>query len=46
MKILLIGPIQSTFVKNDIKILSKSHTVEVLDSLKLDVVRVPYWEWQ
>jgi len=35
MKILLIGPIQSTFVKNDIKILSKSHTVEVLDSLKI-----------
>jgi len=35
MKIFLIGPIHSTFVKNDIKILSRRNEVEMLDSLKI-----------
>ncbi len=35
MRIFLVGPVQSTFVENDIKVLSKYHTVETLDSLKI-----------
>lgn len=35
MKILLIGPVRSTFVRNDILALSKRHRVETLDSLEI-----------